>query len=136
MPQAARDPIIAAAQGVLALQSIVARSVDPTETAVVTVGSIQGGSATNIIPDRVRLMGTLRSYSDDVRQHLGEAVDERLLLLCVDLVPAVLVCVDNEGAQIERNPLHEHRLGDDDRGVRPLGMANAELIEDVGIQCR
>jgi len=78
MPQAARDPIVAAAQGVLALQSIVARGVDPMEAAVVTVGSIQGGSATNVIPDRVRLLGTLRSYSDDVRQLLRRRVREVL----------------------------------------------------------
>jgi amidohydrolase len=78
MPQVARDPIIAAAQGVLALQSIVARGVDPAEAAVVTVGSIQGGSATNIIPERVHLMGTLRSYSDEVRQFLRRRVREVL----------------------------------------------------------
>jgi amidohydrolase len=78
MPQAARDPIIAAAQGVLALQSIVSRGVDPSEAAVVTVGSIRGGSATNIIPDRVRLLGTLRSYKDDVRQLLRRRVREVL----------------------------------------------------------
>jgi amidohydrolase len=78
MPQAARDPIVAAAQGVLALQSIVARGVDPMQAAVVTVGAIQGGSATNVIPDRVRLLGTLRSYSDDVRQLLRRRVREVL----------------------------------------------------------
>jgi amidohydrolase len=78
MPQAARDPVVAAAQVVTALQSIVARGVDPTEPAVVTVGSISGGSATNIIPERVRLMGTLRSYSEDVRRLLRRRVDEVL----------------------------------------------------------
>lgn len=78
MPQAARDPIVAAAQAVVALQSIVARGVDPGAPAVVTVGAINGGSATNIIPERVSLKGTLRSYSEDVRQFLRRRVAEVL----------------------------------------------------------
>jgi amidohydrolase len=78
MPQAARDPIVAAAQAVVALQSIVARGVDPGEPAVVTVGAINGGSATNIIPERVNLRGTLRSYSGEVRQFLQRRVEEVL----------------------------------------------------------
>jgi amidohydrolase len=78
MPQAARDPIVAAAQAVVALQSIVARGVDPGEPAVVTVGAINGGSATNIIPERVHLKGTLRSYSEEVRRFLQRRVEEVL----------------------------------------------------------
>jgi amidohydrolase len=48
------------------------------EAAVVTVGSINGGSATNVIPDRVRLLGTLRSYDDEVRELLRRKVREVL----------------------------------------------------------
>jgi len=78
MPHAAIDPIVAAAQGVVALQSIVSRDLDPNEPAVVTVGSIHGGSAPNVIPDEVRLEGTLRSFSEEVRELLRERVEERL----------------------------------------------------------
>ncbi len=78
MPQEARDPIVASAQAVTALQSIVSRGVSPTEPAVVSVGSISGGNATNIIPERVRLMGTLRSYDEDVRRLLRRRLEEIL----------------------------------------------------------
>lgn len=67
MPHNARDPVVLAAQIVLALQTIVSRETSPFEPSVVTVGSIHGGSSFNVIPDEVKLQLTLRSYSDDVR---------------------------------------------------------------------
>jgi amidohydrolase len=78
MPHAAIDPIVAAAQGVVALQSIVSRDLDPNQPAVVTVGSIHGGSAPNVIPDEVRLQGTLRSFTEEVRDLLRGRVEEQL----------------------------------------------------------
>jgi hippurate hydrolase len=69
-PHTTKDPIVLAAQTVLAVQTIVSREVPPTEPAVVTVGSIHGGAKHNIIPDEVRLQLTLRSYSDEVREQL------------------------------------------------------------------
>ncbi len=73
-PQATKDPIVLAARIVVALQTIVSRETRPVEPAVVTVGSIHGGTKHNIIPDEVKLQLTLRSYSDAVRQHTIEAV--------------------------------------------------------------
>jgi len=73
-PHKTKDPIVLAAQIVLALQTIVSRETDPTQPAVVTVGSIHGGTKHNIIPDEVRLQLTLRSYSDEVRQHTLAAI--------------------------------------------------------------
>jgi amidohydrolase len=61
------DPIFAASQVVSALQSIISRNIPPLESAVVTVGSIQGGSAFNIIPPEVELLGTIRTFKPDVR---------------------------------------------------------------------
>ncbi|MCS7088473.1 MAG: amidohydrolase [Thermoflexales bacterium] len=69
-PHLGRDPIVAAAQLITALQTIVARNVPPLESGVVTIGSIHGGSAPNIIPDSVELRGTLRAFSEAVMQHL------------------------------------------------------------------
>jgi len=66
-PQDSKDPIVLAAETVLALQTIVSRELRPGTPAVVTVGSIHGGTKHNIIPDEVKLQLTLRSYSDDVR---------------------------------------------------------------------
>jgi hippurate hydrolase len=67
-PQTTKDPIVLAAQAILAFQTIVSRETAPTDPAVVTVGSIHGGTKHNIIPNEVQLQVTLRSYSDDVRK--------------------------------------------------------------------
>jgi hippurate hydrolase len=73
-PHATKDPIVLAARIVTTLQTIVSRETRPLDPAVVTVGSIHGGTKSNIIPDEVKLSLTLRSYSDTVRRHTIEAV--------------------------------------------------------------
>jgi amidohydrolase len=73
-PQNTVDPIVIAARTVLALQTIVSRENDPREPAVVTVGSIHGGSKHNIIPDEVKLQLTVRSYKEAVRNKLLAAI--------------------------------------------------------------
>ncbi len=67
VPNLVADPILAASQVVNTLQSIVSRNVSPLKTAVVTVGSIHGGDAFNVIPSEVVLKGTLRSFEPEVR---------------------------------------------------------------------
>lgn len=74
-PQATKDPIVLAAQVVLALQTIVSREVGPLDPAVVTVGSIHGGTKHNIIPDEVHLQLTVRSYKAEVRQKILSAIE-------------------------------------------------------------
>lgn len=78
MPHRATDPIVAACQAVAALQAVVSRSVDPLEAAVITVGSIHGGSAPNVIPDAAEIRGTLRSFAADVRGLLRRRLREVL----------------------------------------------------------
>lgn len=73
-PQSTKDPIVLASRIVVALQTIVSREMRPTDPAVVTVGSFHGGTKNNIIPNEVKLGLTLRSYSDEARTHLVEAV--------------------------------------------------------------
>ena len=73
-PQSTKDPIVLASQIVLALQTIVSREIHPLDPAVVTVGSIHGGTKHNIIPDEVHLQLTIRSYSDEVREKLIAAI--------------------------------------------------------------
>jgi len=73
-PHLTIDPVVIAAQLVLALQTIDSREVDPLEGVVVTVGSIHGGSAPNIIPDAVRLQLTIRSYDAAVRDRILASV--------------------------------------------------------------
>ncbi len=67
-PFQTRDPIVAAAQIVTAAQSIVARNIDARESAVLSVSTIHAGDATNIIPSRVELSGTLRSYLPSIHE--------------------------------------------------------------------
>jgi amidohydrolase len=76
LPHQTVDPIVAAAQVVSALQSVVSRNVDPQETAVVTVGTIHGGDAFNVIPPQVELSGTIRTYNPSVREMVLSRVRE------------------------------------------------------------
>ena len=77
-PDLTVDPIAVGAQIVTALQTIVAREIDPVKPAVCTVGALIAGEAPNVIPDTAIMRGTLRSFDPDVREHLAEAV-ERLV---------------------------------------------------------
>lgn len=74
-PNEAKDPIVIAAQVILALQTIVSRENSPLDPAVVTVGSIHGGSARNIIPDEVRLQLTVRAYKEEVRKNILASIE-------------------------------------------------------------
>lgn len=73
-PHLCIDPVVTAAEAVLAFQTIPSRELKPSETAVVTVGSIHGGTKHNIIPDQVKLELTTRSYTDGVRNQILEAI--------------------------------------------------------------
>ena len=75
-PQLGRDPIIAGASLIAALQTIVSRRVTPGDPAVVTVGEFHAGTAPNIIPETARLTGTLRSTTVSTRELLKEALQE------------------------------------------------------------
>jgi amidohydrolase len=66
-PHTTRDPIAAAGHLIVALQSIVARTVDPADIVVLSIGAIHGGSVATQIPDSVTLVGTLRTYKPEVR---------------------------------------------------------------------
>ena len=74
-PHKTIDPIVIAARIVVALQTVVSRENDPTEPAVVTVGSIHGGATYNVIPDEVKLQLTVRTYDADVRTKVLAAIE-------------------------------------------------------------
>jgi hippurate hydrolase len=74
-PEGTVDPVVIAARTVVALQTIVARENSPFDPAVVTVGSIHGGTRRNVIPDEVTLQLTVRSYKPEVRQRLLAAIE-------------------------------------------------------------
>jgi amidohydrolase len=73
-PHKTKDPVVLAAKIILSLQILVSREVSPLDPAVVTVGSIHGGTKSNIIGDRVDLQLTVRSYSDQVKNQLLEGI--------------------------------------------------------------
>ena len=74
-PHETFDPVLASARLIDALQTIVSREISPLDSAVVTVGSVHGGSAFNIIPKEVRLTGTARSFSAEAHRSLPEKID-------------------------------------------------------------
>ena len=74
-PEITKDPIVLAAQIVLGLQTIVSREVPPQDPAVVTVGSIHGGTRANIISDEVKMELTIRSYKEEVRKQILASID-------------------------------------------------------------
>ena len=76
MPELAVDPINAAVQVYLALQSLIAREIGGSEEAVLTIGQFTAGEASNIIPERAVLQGTLRTFREDVRQRLLKRIRE------------------------------------------------------------
>ena len=110
-PHTAKDPIVLAAQIVLGLQTIVSREVRPGATAVVTVGSIHGGTKRNIISDEVKLELTLRSYEDAVMEQLITSVRR----ICAgaaqqagipnDRMPVVTVTPESTPATVNDAPL-------------------------------
>ncbi len=75
-PHMSIDPVVVASMIVMELQTIVSRSMKPTEPAVVTVGAIKGGTKHNIIPDEVTLQLTVRTFTDDVRQLVHRRIKE------------------------------------------------------------
>lgn len=78
MPEQCVDPIVAASAIVLSLQTAVSREISPFDPAVITVGSIHGGNAYNVIPDQVEVSGTVRAYSPKVWDRLPRML-ERLI---------------------------------------------------------
>jgi amidohydrolase len=76
MPHLCRDPVVAGAQIVMALQTIVARNVDPVAEGVLSITQFHGGDADNVIPQEVTLRGTCRSFAPEVRELLERRIGE------------------------------------------------------------
>lgn len=114
-PESTIDPIVAAAHVITALQTIVSRRVPPGEPAVVTVGSIHAGSKHNIIPDQAALQLTVRSYTEETRRLLLDAIREVTTSTC-------------KAHGCERDPDVRMRDGE----FTPAGYNDPELTEAAG----
>jgi hippurate hydrolase len=75
MPHLAADAVVIAAQVVTTLQTVVSREIDPVEPAVLTVGEIGAGTAFNIIPEKARLGGTVRTLNPDLRERMPGRIE-------------------------------------------------------------
>ena len=75
-PHMSIDPVVTASLIVMELQTIVSRNINPIDDAVITVGSIKGGTKHNIIPDEVNLQLTVRTYKDEVRKLIHKRIKE------------------------------------------------------------
>ncbi|GAB1477211.1 M20 family metallopeptidase [Bacillota bacterium] len=75
-PHMAVDPIVVAADVISAVQRIVSREIDPIKPALITIGKINGGTAVNIIPEKVTLEGTVRTYHQEIRDLIADRLEE------------------------------------------------------------
>ena len=82
LPHLANDPVVAAAQLILSLQTVVSRNVDPMRSAVLSVTMLQAGDAFNVIPATVRLTGTVRTLDDKMRGFIEERLRTMTTQLC------------------------------------------------------
>jgi len=76
IPQLAVDSIVAAAHVITGLQTVVSRETSPLDPVVVTIGTIQAGTAFNIIPDRVEMRGTVRAFTEETRERTLRRIEE------------------------------------------------------------
>jgi hippurate hydrolase len=134
-PHTTKDPVVVAAQVVLALQTIVSRENSPFDPAVVTVGSIQGGTKHNIIPDEVRLQLTVRTYKEEVRQRVLASIERITRSIAegagipADRMPTVAVRADEFTPATYNNPELTRRLAS--AMEKELGQANVVKMEPV-----
>lgn len=112
MPNLGVDPVVLGAAIVTRLQTIVAREIDPKETAVVTVGSFHAGAKSNIIPESAELMLNTRAYSSEVSAKLHEAIER-------------IVHAECEAARSPREPEFEYF------DVYPLTDNDTEVTDTV-----
>ncbi len=82
MPQMGADPILAAVALIQFYQTIITKYRDPLVPAVLSITSIHGGTANNVIPDRVEVMGTVRTHDDQLRHHIFHVIHEKSPAIC------------------------------------------------------
>ncbi len=132
-PHATKDPVVLAAETILALQTIVSREKPPLAPAVVTVGRIDGGTKRNIIPDEVNLYLTVRTFEPEVRRQVLESIQRIARGLAIAA-----------GMPEDRAPVYEHLAGESvaatyndpaltqrasDAAAKELGTANVVVID-------
>jgi hippurate hydrolase len=127
MPHLARDPIVAAAEIVLAVQTIVSRVVDPLEPAVVSITSIHAGEAYNIIPDKVQMKIGFRTLSDAV----AEKIEAEIRRICAGVTAAHNMTVEIGRAPGQAYPTTVNHPKETDIAVAAMrAVAGADNVFD------
>jgi amidohydrolase len=111
-PNEGIDPIVAASQIILGLQTIVSRNVDPKDTAVISVTAINGGTAFNIIPPEVEILGTIRSYSPETREILLRRIDEVVTGIAASMECEAEVKMTDITPVVDNDDALTHRIQD------------------------
>jgi hippurate hydrolase len=130
-PEEGVDPIVIAARTIGSWQTIVSREIDPQDPAVITVGTIHGGTKNNIIPDEVQMQLTVRSYKDEVRKHLLASI-ERIVTAEAQAAGAPkkpLVEVVEGVRSVYNDPETTNRLAS--RLKQVMGESNVELARPI-----
>ncbi len=124
MPHQTIDPIVVTSQIVSALQSIVARNVDPVDTVVVSVTNFHAGSgAFNIIPDEAKLIGTVRTFNNDTR--------EKVIARMKEIIEGV---ASSMGAKAEHEFLfHNYATVNSADGVEMAAKAAAVVVGEANV---
>lgn len=141
-PQTTVDPIVLAARLVLDLQTIVSREINPIDSAVVTVGSIHGGTKHNIIPDQVELQLTIRTTKEGVRKQILEAIRRKAEAVAQAArapTPEVRIQADQFIPALENDsglsqkivPLFRQILGTERVHERPMSMGGEDFSQFV-----
>jgi len=124
-PQTGHDPVVTASQIIIALQNIISRNINPTSPAVISVCTINGGSAFNILPEKVTLGGTIRTLDKKVRAHIFKRMEET-----VKHISEMNEC-NSELKIIEAYPplINDHKMSDFVVGVGEKLLGKENVIE-------
>ena len=121
MPHQGNDPVVIAAQLVTALQSIVARNLEPVEAGVVTIGRIEGGHAFNVIPESVHLRGTARWFKPEV----GDVLEAKVTALASGIAAAF-----GASASVKFTRMYPATVNDTEATALAVRAATAVVGED------
>lgn len=128
-PHETIDPVVVAAKIIMNLQTIVTRELKPTETAVITVGAIHGGTAGNVIPDKVEMELTVRSYSDASRKYILAAIKRTMLATAQSAgVPETLK------PELEIRDMFTPALYNDPELAQKAKVVLADLLGDANVK--
>ena len=144
------DPIVTAAYVITQLQTLVSRRVNPVKPAVVTVGSIHGGSRHNVIPNEVTMQLTVRSYQEDVRRQLLDGIRQITTDVCtsfgcprppkVDIREGLPACYNDPDLTAAAVEVFRNAIGAENVVERPAGMGGEDFgmlprhLEKPGLQ--